>query len=98
MGLRIVSKVILLLIALAAATALMVGGMSLLASAGPAPATQLRDRYPAVAIERTSETPTDTTTEAPPNPIIVLVFAGIVFAVASPPVYYRYYRYYSPSN
>jgi uncharacterized SAM-binding protein YcdF (DUF218 family) len=44
MTVRIVSRLILLLVALAAATALVVGGLSMLASAGASDATPLLQR------------------------------------------------------
>ena len=82
MTIRIVSKVTLLLVALAAATALMIGALSLLASTAPADAATLLDRDQVAAVQRTIEAPATEET-----PAIVLVFAGIVLMAALPPIH-----------
>jgi hypothetical protein len=99
MTIRIVSKLTLLLVALAAATALMLGALSLLASTAPADAATLLEHDQVAAVERAIEAPaTETTADATPTPAIVLVFAGIVLMAALPPihrvhVYHRSYRH-----
>ena len=88
MTIRIVSKVTLLLVALAAATALMIGALSLLASTAPADVATLVDRDQVAAVQRTIEAPTtEETSDATPTPAIVLVFAGIVLMAALPPIH-----------
>jgi hypothetical protein len=83
---RIVSRLVLLLVALAAATALVVGGLSRLASAAPADAVSLTHRNQAAAVERASEAPAEQA-DGSPSPLVVLVFAGIVLMAALPPVH-----------
>jgi len=88
MTIRIVSKVTLLLVALAAATALMIGALSLLASTAPPDAATLLNRDQVAAVQRTIEAPaTEETSDATPTPAIVLVFAGIVLMAALPPIH-----------
>jgi formate hydrogenlyase subunit 3/multisubunit Na+/H+ antiporter MnhD subunit len=84
MTIRIVSRLILLLVVLAAATALMIGGLSLLASTTPADAAQLLQRDQVAAVERA----------------VVLVFAGIVLMAALPPIHrvHVYHRSYHRSD
>jgi hypothetical protein len=102
MTVRIVSRLVLLLVALAAATALVVGGLSVLASTAPAAATPLLHRDQAAAVERAIETPAEEPAGGSPTPIVVLVFAGLVLMAALPPVhrvhvYYRsHYSHYRP--
>ena len=99
MTIRIVSKVTLLLVALAAATALMIGALSLLASTAPADAAMLLERDQVAAVQRTIEAPaTEQTSDATPTPAVVLVFAGIVLLAVLPPahrvhVYHRSYHH-----
>lgn len=100
MTIRIVTRLTLLLVALAAATALMIGGMSLLASTVPADAAMVLEQDQAAAVERTIEAPAAETADGTPTPAIALVFAGIVLMAALPPihrvhVYHRssYHRY-----
>ena len=83
---RIVSRLVLLLVALAAAAALVVGGLSRLASAAPADAVSLTHRNQAAAVERASEAPAEQA-DGSPSPLVVLVFAGIVLMAALPPVH-----------
>ena len=88
MTIRIVSRVTMLLVALAAATALMIGALSLLAPTGPADAAMLLERDQVAAVQRTVEAPaTEQTADATPTPAIVLVFAGIVLMAALPPIH-----------
>jgi hypothetical protein len=104
MTVRIVSRLTLLLVALAAATALMIGGLSLLASTAPADAaTTLLVHDQAAAVVKSVETPateTTETTDATPTPAIVLVFAGIVLMAALPPIHrvHVYHRSYHRSD
>jgi hypothetical protein len=106
MTVRIVSRLTLLLVALAAATALMIGGLSLLASTAPADAATLLEHDQAAAVVRTVEAPatetakTTETTDATPTPAIVLVFAGIVLMAALPPIHrvHVYHRSYHRSD
>jgi hypothetical protein len=85
MTVRIVSRLTLLLVALAAATALLVGGLSRLASATPAGAVSLSQRDQAVAVERAVETPAEQA-DSSSTPAIALLFAGIVLAATLTPV------------
>jgi hypothetical protein len=88
MTIRIVSRVTMLLVALAAATALMIGALSLLAPTGPADAAMLLERDQVAAVQRTVEAPaTEQTSDATPTPVVVLVFAGIVLMAALPPIH-----------
>jgi hypothetical protein len=103
MTVRIVSRLTLLLVALAAATALMIGGLSLLASTAPADAATLLEHDQATAVVKSVETPateTTDTTDATPTPAIVLVFAGIVLMAALPPIHrvHVYHRSYHRSD
>ena len=101
MTIRIVSKLTLLLVALAAATALMLGALSLLASTAPADAATLLEHDQVAAVERAVEAPaTETATDATPTPAIVLVFAGIVLMAALPPIHriHVYHRSYHRSD
>jgi hypothetical protein len=103
MTVRIVSRLTLLLVALAAATALMIGGLSLLASTAPADAATLLEHDQAAAVVKSVETPateTTKTTDATPTPAIVLVFAGIVLMAALPPIHrvHVYHRSYHRSD
>jgi hypothetical protein len=106
MTIRIVSRLTLLLVVLAAATALMIGGLSLLASTAPADAATLLEHDQVAAVERAIEAPATESTEstestdATPTPAIVLVFAGIVLMAALPPIHrvHVYHRSYHRSD
>ena len=101
MTIRIVTRLTLLLVALAAATAVMIGGLSLLASATPAGAVTALEHDQVAAVERAIEDPATETSEAtPPTPAIVLVFAGIVLMAALPPIHrvHVYHRSYHRSD
>jgi hypothetical protein len=101
MTIRIVSRVTLLLVALAAATALMIGGLSLLASTTPADAAIVLEHDQVAAVERAIEAPAaEETADATPTPAIVLVFAGIVLMAALPPIHrvHVYHRSYYRSD
>jgi hypothetical protein len=93
---RIVSRLILLLVALAAATALVVGGLSVIASTAPAGAAPMLQRDQVAAVERAIETPAEKPTGTSPTPAVVLVFAGIVLMAALPPIHrvHVYHRSY----
>jgi hypothetical protein len=97
---RIVTRLILLLVALAAATVLLVGGLSVLASTAPAAAAPVlaRDQVAAVqrSVERPAEEPTGEPAGTSPTPAVVLVFAGIVLMAALPPIHrvHVYHRSY----
>jgi hypothetical protein len=97
MTVRIVSRLILLLVALAAATALMVGALTVL---HPADASQLLERDQVAAVERTIEAPAKEASGASPTPAVVLVFAGIVLMAALPPIHrvHVYHRSYHRSD
>jgi hypothetical protein len=87
MTIGIVTRLILLLVALAAATVVMVGGLSLLASTTPADASQLLQRDQVAAVKRAIETPAEQASDSSPTPAVVLVFAGIVLMAALPPIH-----------
>ena len=100
MATRIITRLLLLLIALAAATALMVGGLSALASMTPDAAARPRlerNQFAEVrknieaSVRKKVETPAqdagDEAAGATPTPTVALVFAGMVLMAALPPVY-----------
>jgi hypothetical protein len=90
---RTVSRLILLLVALAAATALMVGALSVL---NPDDAAKLLERDQVAAVERAIETPAEEASGTSPTPAVVLIFAGIVLMAALPPIHrvHVYHRSY----
>jgi hypothetical protein len=96
MATRIVSRLILLLVALAAATTLVVGGLSVLASATSADAATVLQRDQVAAVERSVEATAEEPADSSPTPAVVLVFAGIVVMAALPPVHrvHVYHRGY----
>jgi hypothetical protein len=100
MTVRIVSRLTLLLVALAAATALMVAGLSVLASTTPVDAALLLERDQVAAVERAVESPAQEASGATPTPAVVLVFAGIVLLAALPPIHrvHVYHRSYHRSD
>ena len=93
---RIASRLILLLAALAAATALMVGALSMLGSTAPAGAAPLLQRDQVAAVKRAVEAPAEEPAGTSPTPAVALVFAGIVLMAALPPVHrvHVYHRSY----
>jgi hypothetical protein len=94
---RTVSRLILLLVALAAATALMVGALSVL---NPQDATKLLERDQVAAVERAIEAPAEEPSGTSPTPAVVLIFAGIVLMAALPPIHrvHVYHRSYHRSD
>ena len=108
MATRVITRLLLLLLALAAATALMVGGLSVLASMTPDAAARprlARNQFAEVrkgieaSVKQKVEAPAEDTTDKPgamPTPTVVLVFAGMVLISALPPVYgvHVYHRPY----
>jgi hypothetical protein len=108
MATRVITRLLLLLLALAAATALMVGGLSVLASMTPDAAARPRlerNQFAEVrkgieaSVKQKFEAPAEDTTDKPgatPTPTVVLVFAGMVLISALPPVYgvHVYHRPY----
>ena len=97
MTVRIVSRLILLLVALAAATALMVGALSVL---NPQDAAKLLERDQVAAVERAIEAPAEEPSGSSPTPAVVLIFAGIVLMAALPPIHrvHVYHRSYHRSD
>ena len=97
MTVRIVSRLTLLLVALAAATALMVGALSVL---NPDDAAKLLERDQVAAVERAIETPAEEASGTSPTPAVVLIFAGIVLMAALPPIHrvHVYHRSYHRSD
>jgi hypothetical protein len=90
MATRVITRLLLLLTALAAATALMVGGLSALASMTPDAAALLRPDQAAELRKDIGSSARDAADEAPgasPTPTVVLVLAGIVLMAALQPVY-----------
>jgi hypothetical protein len=96
MAVRVVSRLVLLVGGLALATALVVGALSLLASASPVEATPLAERDQVAAVQRAVEGPVEAepATDGSATPGVVLVFAGIVLLAALPPAHrvYVYHR------
>jgi hypothetical protein len=97
MIIRTVSRLTLLVVALAAATALVVGGLSLLATAAPAGAATLVERDQAAEVERAVEAPAGEAAGAARPPVVVLIFAGIVLLAAVQPIY-RVPVYHGPRH
>jgi hypothetical protein len=95
MTVRIVTRLVLLLVALAAATVLLIGGLARLASATPADAVSLSQRDQAVAVERAIEAPAEQA-DGSSIPAIALVFAGIVLAATLTPVTRVYVHHHGP--
>jgi hypothetical protein len=101
MTIRIVSRLLMLLVALVAAAAVMVGGLSLLASATRADAAPLLQRDQVAAVKRAIDTPAkEAPADASPTPAVVLVFGGIVLMAALPPIHrvHVYHRSYHRSD
>jgi hypothetical protein len=84
---RIVSRLALLLLALAAATALLVGALSALASFTTTEVATFAERDQVAAVERAVDRPAEEAAGGPPTPAVALVFAGIVLMAALPPVH-----------
>jgi hypothetical protein len=101
MTIRIMTRLTLLLVALVAATALMLGVLSLLASTTAADAKTLLQRNQPAAVERAIEAPAkETPADTSPTPGVALVFAGIVLMAALPPIHrvHVYHRSYHRSD
>jgi len=100
MTIRIMSRLILLLVVLTAATAVMVGGLSLLASATSADAAPLLQRDQVAEVRQAIEAPAERSSDSSPTPAVVLVFAGIVLMAALPPIHrvHVYHRSYHRSD
>jgi hypothetical protein len=98
--LRIVARLTLLLVALAAATALLVGGLAVLASTAPVDAASLLDQDQAATVERAIEAPAEESSGPAATPAVVLIFAGIVLMAALPPIHrvHVYHRSYHRSD
>ena len=94
--LRIVTRLTLLLVVLAAATAVMVGGLTLLASTNRADAASVLRQDQVAAVERAIEAPAEEPSGPAPTPAVVLIFAGIVLMAAIPPIHrvHVYHRSY----
>jgi hypothetical protein len=97
MATRIITRLLLLLIALAAATALMVGGLSVLASMTPdAAAAPSLERNQVAELKKSIQASVKKKVDAPARgaadeapgatPTVVLVFAGMVLMAALPPI------------
>jgi hypothetical protein len=97
MIIRIVSRLTLLLVALAAATTLVVAGLSALASTSPADAAPLLQRDQVAELERAIETPAERASDSSPTSAVVLVFAGIVLMASLPPIH-RVHVYHRSSH
>jgi hypothetical protein len=98
--LRIVTRLTLLLAALAAVTVLMLGGLSLLASTAPADAASFLQRDQVASVERTIEAPAEESSGPGATPVVVLIFAGIVLMAALPPIHriHVYHQSYHRSD
>ena len=93
--LSIVTRLALLLAALAAATALTVGGLSLLASTAPAEMASRLQKDQVASVERAVEAPAEESSAPAATPVVVLVFAGVVLMAALPPIH-RVHVYHRP--
>ena len=98
--LRIVTRLTLLLVALAAATALLVGGLAVLASTAPVEAASLLEQDQVATVERAVETPAQESSGPAAPPAVVLIFAAIVLMAALPPIHrvHVYHRSYHRSD
>jgi hypothetical protein len=98
--LRIVTRLTLLLVALAAATALLVGGLAVLASTAPVDAASLLEQDQVATVERAIEAPAEESSGPATTPAVVLIFAGIVLMAALPPIHrvHVYHRSYHRSD
>jgi hypothetical protein len=96
MVVRVASRLVLLLGGLALATALVVGALSLLASASPVEAAPVLERDHVAAVQRVVEAPVEAeaATDEAATPGVALVFAGIVLLAALAPAHrvYVYHR------
>jgi hypothetical protein len=93
---RFLRRLVLLMAALGVATALLVGGMAMLAPAARATASPVLQRDQAGAVERgvAREGEQRASDRSSPMPVVVLVFAGILLLATLPPasrvsVYYH---------
>jgi hypothetical protein len=93
--LRIVTRLTLLLVALAAATALLVGGLAVMASTAPVDAGSLLEQDQVATVEQAIETPAEESSRPATTPAVVLIFAGIVLMAALPPIH-RVHVYHRP--
>jgi hypothetical protein len=95
MALRVVSRLFLLLAGLVLATALVVGAMSVLASAASDRAAPFLDRDPVAAVKEAVEAPRHDVqaSDTSSTRAVVLVFAGVVLLAALPA--HRVYLYRS---
>ena len=101
MTVRIVTRLTLLLVALAAATALMVGGAVGAGLDRPVDAASLLDQRPGRRRRAGHRGPGRGGLRAPaPTPAVVLIFAGIVLMAALPPIHrvHVYHRSYHRSD
>lgn len=98
--LRIVTRLTLLLVALAAATALLVGGLAVLASTAPVDPASLLEPDQVATVERAIEAPAEDASGPATTPAVVLIFAGIVLMAALPPIHrvHVYHRSYHRSD
>jgi hypothetical protein len=98
MTVRIVSRLLLVLVALAAAATLVIGALSVLASTTPADAAPMLEPNQARAVERAVEAPAGRDAGTSATPVVALVFAGIVLMAALPPVHrvHVYHGSYRP--
>ena len=95
-----ITRLTLLLVALAAATALLVGGLAVLASTAPVDAASLVDQDQVATVERAIEAPAEESSGPTATPAVVLIFAGIVLMAALPPIHrvHVYHRSYHRSD
>ena len=92
---RFQRRLVLLVVALGVATALLVGGMAMLAPAESAKAGPVLQRDQAGALQRAVARQADDPASKgpPPVPVVALVLGGLVLAAALPPAH-RVHVYY----
>jgi hypothetical protein len=92
---RFLRRLVLLVVALGVATALLVGGMAMLAPAEPAKASPVLQRDQAGTVRRAVARHADepASKESGPVPVVALVLGGLVVLAALPPAQ-RVHVYY----
>jgi len=86
---RFLRRLVLLVVALGVATALLVGGMAMLAPAEPAKASPVLVHGQAGALQRGVARQADDPASkgSPPVPVVALVLGGLVVLAALPPAH-----------
>jgi hypothetical protein len=91
-------RLVLLAVALGLATALLVGGMAMLAPTTPAKASPVLQRDHVGAVQRGVARQADAPASkgSPPVPVVALVLGGLVLLAALPPAHRVHVYYHRP--